>query len=93
MKEFTKTDEFLLSQFKKMCPDAHKFLNSLNPFGRKSANEILWGFTIGFITRHDFSEEEIKEFEIAVGQDTCLKCSVYEGCDLDPADCGGPIDG
>lgn len=92
MKVFKNTDEYLLSQFEKLCPDAFKYLNSRNPFARKSAESILWGFTIGFLVRHDYSEEEMAEFEIAVGQDTCLKCSVHDGCSLDPVGCGGPIE-
>lgn len=90
MKVFSNTDNFLLSQFEKMCPDAHKYLNSPNPLARKSAESILWGFTVGFITRNDFSDTEVIEFEIAIGLDTCLKCQHYfeeEDCELDPADC------
>ena len=90
-KIFTKTDEFLMEQFEIMCPDAYTHINSLNPIARKSAEAILWGFYTGFVTRNDFSENEIIEFEIAVGLDTCLKC-IHHGegekeCHLDPSDC------
>jgi len=80
-------DEYLLSYFKKMCPDAAKYLNSWNPFARKSAESILWGFTIGFILRNDFSDDEVLEWETAVINDICTKCEYRDNCSLDPFDC------
>ena len=80
-------DEFLLKYFKKMCPDAANYLNSWNPFGRKSSQAILWGFTLGFIVRNDFSDDEILEWDNAVANDVCCNCENQEDCSLDPFDC------
>jgi hypothetical protein len=83
-------DEYINEQFKKHCPDAAKFLNSINPIAKKHAKEDRFFFTVGMLVRNDFSDDEVIEWDLAVAGVLCPNCPDYDPddpCDMDPAEC------
>jgi len=83
-------DEYINEQFKKHCPDAARFLNSINPIAKKHAEEDRFFFTVGMLIRNDFDEDEVIEWDLAIAGVLCPKCLDYDPddpCDEDPAQC------
>ena len=83
-------DEYMNEKFKKYCPDAAKFLNSVNPIAKKHAEEDRFFFTVGMLIRNDFDDDEVIEWDLAIAGVLCPKCPDYvpdDPCDEDPAQC------
>ena len=83
-------DAYMNEQFKKSCPDAAKFLKSLNPIAKKHAEEDRFFFTVGMINHLNFSEDEQIEWDLAYASDVCPGCPDYDPddpCEDDPISC------
>ena len=83
-------DEYMNEKFKKYCPDAAKFLNSINPIAKKHAEEDRFFFTVGMLIRNDFDDDEVIEWDLAIAGVLCPKCPDYDpndSCEEDPAQC------
>ena len=87
---WTSFDEYMNEQFKKYCPDAAKFLDSINPIAKKAAESHRFFFTIGMITHLNLTEDEVIEWDLAYAQGTCKKCEHWsddDPCEHDPTTC------
>ena len=88
--KWTKFDEYMNEQFKKYCPDAAQFLNSINPIAKKAAESHRFFFTIGMVTHLNLTEDDQIEWDLAYAHETCVKCEDWreeDGCFDDPVTC------